>query len=114
MMHSWRRALLGLICCVFLATPALAQSDAANKGDPAAGRIKFNSCVGCHGIPNYHWAYPHYNVPKIGGQHYQYLVKALTEYATGKREHTTMHAQAASLSKQDIKDIAAFLSQPKS
>lgn len=114
MMHSWRKALFGLVCCAFLATPALAQSDAAKKGDPAAGRIKFNSCMGCHGIVDYHNAYPTYNVPKLGGQHYQYIVNALTEYASGKREHPTMNAQASSISKQDMRDIAAFLSQPRS
>lgn len=114
MMHSWRKVLFGFVCCVFLATPAMAQSDNGKKGDPAEGRILFYSCAGCHAIPNYHWPYPRYNVPKLGGQHYQYLVKALTEYATGKREHPTMHAQAASLSKEDIRDLAAYLSQPQS
>lgn len=114
MMHSWRKALFGFVCCICLVAPAMAQSDAANKGDPAAGRIKFNSCVGCHGIPNYHYGYQHFNVPKLGGQHYEYLVQALTEYASGKRTNPTMHAQASSLSKQDIMDIAAFLSQPQS
>lgn len=113
-MHSWRKALFGFVCCMFLVAPAMAQSNGADKGDPAQGRILYNSCVGCHGIPNYHWPSPHYNVPKLGGQHYQYIVKALTEYASGKRKHPTMHAQAASLSEQDLRDLAAYLSQPQS
>lgn len=112
MMHSWHKALLGFVCCVFLAVPAMAQSDPA-KGDPARGHILFNSCVGCHGIPTYHYPYPRFNIPKLGGQHYKYIVSALKEYAAGKRKNPTMHAQAASLSEQDIKDLAAFLSQKR-
>jgi len=112
MMHSWHKAFFGFVCCVLVAAPAFAQSDTP-KGDPAAGQVKFNSCAGCHGIPEYKNAYPTYNVPKLGGQHYNYIVSALTQYASGKRKHSTMHAQASSLSDQDIRDIAAFLSQSK-
>lgn len=119
-MHSWRKALFGFVCCMFLLAPAMAQSDtdsadnSNNKGDPAAGRVAFNSCVGCHGIPNYHYGYQHFNVPKLGGQHYEYLLSALGEYAAGKRKNQTMHAQASSLSEQDLKNLAAYLSQPQS
>jgi len=111
MMHSWHKVLFGLVCCLFLAAPALAQSDEDAQGDPAEGRILYNSCVGCHGIPGYQNAYPTYNVPKLGGQHYEYIVSALKAYASGKREHSTMHAQASSLSEEDYRDLAAFLSQ---
>lgn len=111
-MHSWHKALFGFVCCVFVALPVVAQSDDV-KGDPAKGRVLFESCVGCHGIPTYKYPYPHFNVPKLGGQNYQYLVSALKAYAAEKRTNPTMHAQASSLSEQDIRDIAAFLSQPR-
>lgn len=110
-MHSWHKALFGFVCCIFMATPAFAQSD-ADGGDVAHGRVLFNSCAGCHGIPTYNNPYPHFNVPKLGGQHEQYIVSALKEYKAGNRKHSTMHAQASSLSEQDYKDLAAFLSQP--
>ena len=35
---------------------------------------------------------------------------ALKAYKSGERPHATMHAQAATLSDQDIADVAAFLS----
>lgn len=111
-MHRWHRALFGFVCCVFVASAGFAQSGADNKGDPERGRILFNSCVGCHGIPGYRTAYPFYRVPKLGGQNYAYIVSALKAYASGKREHPTMNAQASSLSLNDIRDLAAFLSQP--
>ena len=111
-MHSWHKALFGFVCCIFLAVPAFAQSN-DDGGDAAHGRVLYNGCVGCHGVPTYHYPYPHYNVPKLGGQHAQYIQSALKEYAADKRDNPTMHAQAASLSEQDYKDLAAFLSQPE-
>jgi cytochrome c553 len=78
-------------------------------GDPAKGEMKFYTCYGCHGIANYRNAYPDYNVPKLRHQKAEYLIAALHEYRDGTRPHATMHAQAASLSDQDIEDIAAYL-----
>lgn len=78
-------------------------------GDPAKGEMKFYTCYGCHGIANYRNAYPDYSVPKLRHQNAEYLVAALQEYRDGTRPHATMHAQASSLSDQDIADIAAYL-----
>ena len=77
-------------------------------GDAAKGRVKAITCMGCHGIPGYHNAYPNYPVPRVGGQHPEYIVAALKAYKTGTRGHKTMQAQAASLSEQDMLDIAAY------
>jgi len=78
-------------------------------GDPAAGAKKFYTCYGCHGIENYKNAYPDYDVPKLRHQTASYLIAALQEYRSGARPHATMHAQAISLSDQDMADIAAYL-----
>ena len=84
------------------------------KGSIDAGRLKASTCMGCHGIPTYDRAYPSYDVPKLGGQHKQYILKALKDYRASKRNFPTMHAQASELNKQDRQDVAAFLSQKKS
>ncbi|HEY2145459.1 MAG TPA: c-type cytochrome [Steroidobacteraceae bacterium] len=78
-------------------------------GDPAQGEKKFYTCYGCHGIDNYRNAYPNYSVPKLRHQNGAYIIAALQEYRSGARPHATMHAQASSLSDQDIEDIAAYL-----
>jgi cytochrome c553 len=78
-------------------------------GDPALGEKKFYTCYGCHGLENYRNAYPDYTVPRLRHQHASYIVAALQEYRSGERPHATMHAQAASLSDQDMEDIAAYL-----
>jgi cytochrome c553 len=82
-------------------------------GDPAVGEKKFYTCYGCHGLPNYKNAYPDYSVPKLRHQNAAYMVAALQEYRSGLRPHATMHAQAASLSDQDMEDIAAYLQGPE-
>lgn len=78
-------------------------------GDPAAGKSKFATCAGCHAIPGYANAYPNYHVPRLGGQHPDYIVAALKSYQAGDRSHPTMQANAFSLNEQDIRDIAAYV-----
>lgn len=77
-------------------------------GDAGAGQIKAIPCLGCHGIEGYFTVYPTYHVPKVGGQHAAYVIAALKAYKSGERGHKTMQAQAATLSEQDMQDIAAF------
>lgn len=66
-------------------------------------------CLGCHNIPGYKTAFPSvYSVPKLDGQHAAYIVSALRAYKSGERRHPSMRAVAASLSDQDMADLAAF------
>ena len=84
-------------------------SYAADAGDPAAGKSKNAMCIGCHGIGGYKTVFPEvYHVPKIGGQHAAYIVKALQEYKAGNRSHPSMRAIAAGLSDKDMADLAAY------
>ena len=81
------------------------------QGDAAAGKNKTAMCAGCHGIAGFRTAYPEtYHVPKLGGQNAGYIVNALKEYKAGDRQHPTMKAIAASLSEQDMADLAAYYS----
>lgn len=96
------------ICAMALALGSVFATAASAAGDAAAGKIKAQPCLGCHGIPGYFNVYPTYRVPKVGGQHSDYIVAALKAYKAGERSHPTMRAQAASLSEQDMADIAAF------
>jgi cytochrome c553 len=81
----------------------------ATGDDAAAGKEKKSMCAGCHGIPDWRTAYPTvYSVPKLGGQHADYIVKALQAYKSGARNHPTMQAIAASLSDEDMANLAAY------
>ena len=96
-----------LLALVVLSTFSL--SAQALEGNADAALNKNSMCIGCHGIPGYKTAFPHvYHVPKLGGQHPAYIVKALEEYRAGERSHPSMRAVAASLSDQDIADLAAY------
>ena len=86
---------------------------AAAQGDATKGRDLTYTCSGCHGVDEYKNAYPQYNVPKIVGQNYEYLVAALKGYKAEERSHPTMRAQAQSFSDADIENIAAYLSSLK-
>jgi cytochrome c553 len=88
-------------------TPPAAQA-AVHTGDPVRGKAISYTCLGCHGIDGYRNAYPEYQVPKLQGQHPEYLMDALHGYRSGDRAHLTMHDQASTLSDQDIADIAAY------
>lgn len=82
-------------------------ADAAGNSDPIQSKIVI--CQGCHGIEGYRTAYPEvYHVPKLGGQHLPYLVKALKDYRSGERNHPTMAAIASTLSDEDIDTLAAY------
>jgi len=81
-------------------------------GNPDAAGGKVSMCIGCHGIAGYKASFPEvYQVPKIAGQNARYIEAALNEYKKGSRSHPTMDAIAASLSDQDIADLAAYYSQ---
>lgn len=83
-------------------------SIAGAEGDPERGEVLAYTCLGCHGIPGYRNAYPSFRVPKLGGQHPEYITIALRAYKRGERSHPTMKAQATSLSDQDMQDLAAY------
>lgn len=83
--------------------------EAAAVGDPAAGREKAYTCLGCHGVDRYVNVYPSYHVPYIAGQNQEYLIAALKAYRSGERRHGTMQANAGLLSDEDIEDITAWL-----
>ena len=57
-------------------------------------RLKSGTCLGCHAIPGYNNVYPTYKVPKLAGQHADYIVSALKAYQNNERQHPTMHANA--------------------
>jgi cytochrome c553 len=77
--------------------------------DAKAGEKKAAMCIGCHSIPGYQASFPEiHKVPMISGQGDKYIVAALNAYKKGERKHPTMKAIAASLSDQDMADLAAF------
>lgn len=93
-----------------LAAACLTLAASAYAGDPAAGHRKSQTCVACHG-PDGNSPTPDF--PKIAGQHYDYLLKALKDYKSGARKNPIMAPMAAPLTVRDIEDLAAYYSSQK-
>jgi cytochrome c553 len=99
-------ALLVLAGCTHVAVAAEVVGNVQNA------KAKIEMCIGCHGIPGYKATFPEvYPVPMIGGQSAKYIESALRAYQKGERKHPSMKGIAASLSEQDIADVAAFYAQ---
>jgi cytochrome c553 len=95
-----------------LAAAALALAGGAHGADLAAGQAKAKEvCQACHGMDGLSAANADY--PKIGGQHRDYLAKALRDYKSGVRKNAIMSAMAQPLTAADIENMAAYYaSQP--
>jgi cytochrome c553 len=87
-----------------------ASASAMAGGNVEAGKAKSGVCAGCHGADgNSQTAM----FPKLAGQHEDYLYHSLKDYKTGKRKNPIMNGQVASLSDQDMQDLAAFFAKQK-
>jgi cytochrome c553 len=96
------------IAAALIVTAPLALAQQKGNAE-SAKKNKIAMCIGCHGIPGYKTAFPSvYHVPKIAGQNPGYIVSALKAYKTGERSHPSMRGIAASLSDEDMADLAAY------
>ena len=84
------------------------------KGNAESGKAKAAQvCAACHGPDGNKPTGPDF--PILGGQHVDYLRKALSDYKTGKRNNAIMKGFAATLSNKEMDDLSAwFASQPSS
>jgi cytochrome c553 len=95
-------SLLAGITCTLVAHGAFAADDIA------AGRQKAQACIACHGEGG-RSTNPQF--PKLAGQVEDYLAQAIKSYKTGGRKNVIMQSMVATLSEQDINDLAAYFSQ---
>jgi cytochrome c553 len=86
-------------------------AQALAAGDADSGKLKSQACAACHGPDGNSPAGPDF--PRLAGQHYDYLLKALRDYKSGARKNAIMGAQAGGLSPQDMADLAAFYSRQR-
>jgi cytochrome c553 len=102
------------VAALAVSFPLNVLAQGAPTGSADAGKAKNSMCVGCHGIPDYHTAYPVvYHVPEIAGQSPQYIINALREYKSGDRNHPSMRGIAGQLTDQDMADLAAYYGRPQ-
>ncbi len=80
----------------------------AESGKAKAAQI----CAACHGADGNKPSAP--DQPVLAGQHSDYLVKALSDYKSGKRSNPIMKAFAGQLSRKEMEDLAAWFASQKS
>lgn len=94
---------------IALSVPMLANAG----GDAAAGKTKAMMCSGCHGADGMAIA-PMY--PNLKGQNAQYIESSLKAFKDKSRtggQAAMMYGMAATLSDEDIANIAAYYSSLK-
>jgi len=109
------KLLAHLLMAAALAAPAFSnaaqESKAPAKPDLAQGEAKYAAvCAACHGADGNSGTPAN---PKLAQQHPAYLVKQLQEFKSGKRASAVMSGFAATLSDDDMKNIAAWLTSQK-
>lgn len=102
---------LNLIGLLLASTATLATAADSMKADPQqAEQIVNTVCAACHGADGNSMISLN---PKLAGQHAPYIEKQLTEFKSGKRQNAVMSGMAATLSEQDMKNLAAYFSSQK-
>ena len=99
---------MGLLSMVVVSLPLTVFA-----GDPAKGKelVLEKGCSACHSETG-NSVTPTF--PILAGQYESYLIQALTQYRGGHRKIPVMAGIAASLTEQDIQDIAAWFSSNES
>ncbi len=101
-----RFLLLGALALSAPMAMANTAAAATAKPDLAKGQaIATQVCAACHTADGSRGSPAN---PILAGQHYEYLVKQLTEFKAGKRNNAIMKGFAATLSDDDMKNVAAF------
>src|SRR6185312_1115412 len=86
---------------------ALVAAPLLAAGNPDNGKTKAAACFACHGADG-NAVDPQY--PRLAGQYYGYIQQVLHEYKDGRRSNPIMKGFTATLSDQDIEDIASYYS----
>jgi cytochrome c553 len=95
-----------LALCLAATLPACA------GGKPADGAAQAKEvCAACHGADGNSPIAPDF--PKLGGQHYDYLLHSLKAYKSGARKNAVMAAQVEKLSTRDMENLAAYYAAQK-
>ena len=101
---------IGNVIAIILMSVGLA-SVAQAAGNAAAGeKIVTGVCAACHGIDGNSVISTN---PKLAQQHPEYIAKQLANFKSGERKNAVMSGMAASLSPEDMANVAAYFGSQK-
>lgn len=92
---------------IIIALLLLAATNFVSAADADAGKIKAAMCAGCHGADGNSltpvW-------PNLAGQSATYLATQMKDFRDGNRKNAQMSPMAATLTDEDIANLAAYYS----
>jgi len=100
------RTVLTFALAAAIAAPALAQDK------PKSLEENLKVCTACHGADGNTPLQPDF--PKLGGQHYDYLLHSLKAYKSGVRKNPIMQPLAKALSTKEMEELAGYYADQKS
>lgn len=98
-------ALLSAVALLGTGTARAASRATAPAPDLVKGQAAAAVCAACHTVDGSRGSPAN---PILAGQHPEYLVKQLQEFKAGKRKNAIMAGFAATLSDDDMRNVAAF------
>lgn len=103
-MNGGIKVRFALLAGIFLVASMPAAAQDAKKGEELAQQ----QCAECHGKDFVTATDPTF--PKLAGQYADYLEKVLRDYKSGARKNPIMNAIAKPLTRDDIRNVSAYLS----
>ena len=98
--------LISFVAATFTGAVAGAETQGAARHDAAKGQaIATSVCGACHTFDGTRGSPAN---PILAGQHAGYIVKQLSEFKSGRRSNPIMKGFAATLSDDDMRNVAAF------
>jgi cytochrome c553 len=98
------------IIAALAAFAASAHAAPMPKGNAAKGKEASAPCAACHGEDGNSKSG---EFPKLAGQHADYLYNSLVQYKSKQRKNAIMGGFTATLSRQQMADLAAFYASQK-
>jgi cytochrome c553 len=103
--------MIQVIAGMLLAAFGMAQACAAPfAGDPAKGQATAGVCAACHGADGNSLVPVN---PSLAGQHPEYIFKQLRNFKSTERKNPIMNGIAATLSDEQMRDVAAYYASQK-
>lgn len=101
---------IGNVLAIILMSVGLTSVAQAAGNVTAGEKIVTGVCAACHGVDGNSVITTN---PKLAQQHPEYIAKQLANFKSGERKNPVMSGMAASLSAEDMANVAAYFSAQK-
>ena len=101
---------IGNVIAIILMSVGLASMAQAAGNEAAGEKIVTGVCAACHRIDGNSVITTN---PKLAQQHPEYIAKQLANFKSGERKNAVMSGMAASLSPEDMANVAAYFGSQK-